>query len=154
MSWWNFFDPSYPDLQFKILGYQYPPYRRVQQKHGRGEIVFLKEGLVARRLRDFEWDTSDSITVQKMKFSIMDFFSKFNQIRSFQRSWSHLLKKFLMENFIFVQCICLKLTVYLRRSDLLCLLKDLLSTIINNKDIFFNEFSTLKSSKLCRNEIR
>ena len=82
MSWWNFFDPSYPDLQFKILGYQYPPYRRVQQKHGRGEIVFLKEGLVARRLRYFEWDTSDSITVQKMKFSIMDFFSKFNQIRA------------------------------------------------------------------------
>ena len=40
-------------------------------------------------------------TVQKMKFSIMDFFSECDQIRSFLRIWSHLLKKFLMENVIF-----------------------------------------------------
>ena len=38
---------------------------------------------------------------QKMKFSIKDFFSKFDQILSFLRIWSHLLKKSLMENFIF-----------------------------------------------------
>ena len=38
-----------------------------------------------------------------MKLSIKDFFSKCDQIRSFQRVWSHLLKKSLMENFIFVQ---------------------------------------------------
>ena len=36
-----------------------------------------------------------------MKFSIKDFFSKCDQIRSFQHIWSHLLKKYLMENFIF-----------------------------------------------------
>ena len=36
-----------------------------------------------------------------MKFSIRDFFSKCDQIRSFMRIWSHLLKKSLMENFIF-----------------------------------------------------
>ena len=36
-----------------------------------------------------------------MKLSIKDFFSKFNRIRSCQRIWSHLLKKFLMEMFIF-----------------------------------------------------
>ena len=36
-----------------------------------------------------------------MKFFIKDFFSKFDQIRSFLRIWSHLLKKSLMENFIF-----------------------------------------------------
>ena len=40
-------------------------------------------------------------TVQKMKFSIVDFFSKCDQIRSFLRIWSHLLKKSTMENFIF-----------------------------------------------------
>ena len=32
-------------------------------------------------------------TAQKMKFSINDFFSKFDQICSFLRIWSHLLKK-------------------------------------------------------------
>ena len=36
-----------------------------------------------------------------MKFSIKDFVSKSNQIRSFLWIWSHLLKKSLMENFIF-----------------------------------------------------
>ena len=37
----------------------------------------------------------------KMNFSIKDFFSKCDQIRSVLWIWSHLLKKFLMENFIF-----------------------------------------------------
>ena len=36
-----------------------------------------------------------------MKFSIKDFFTRFDQIRSFLRILSHLLKKSLMENFIF-----------------------------------------------------
>ena len=36
-----------------------------------------------------------------MKFSIKDFFSKCDQIRSFLRIWSHLLKKSLMENVVF-----------------------------------------------------
>ena len=36
-----------------------------------------------------------------MKFSIKDFFSKCDQIRRKPRIWSHLLKKSLMENFIF-----------------------------------------------------
>ena len=36
-----------------------------------------------------------------MKFSIKDFFNKRNQIRKKLRIWSQLLKKSLMENFIF-----------------------------------------------------
>ena len=36
-----------------------------------------------------------------MKSSIKDFYCKRDQIRSFLRIWSHLLKKSLMENFIF-----------------------------------------------------
>ena len=46
---------------------------------------------------------SISDTLQKMKFSIKDFFSKCDQIRSKLRIWSHLLKKCLMENFIFMK---------------------------------------------------
>ena len=37
----------------------------------------------------------------KMKFFIKDFFSKSDRIRRKLRIWSHLLKKSLMENFIF-----------------------------------------------------
>ena len=36
-----------------------------------------------------------------MKFSIKGFFSKCDQIRSFLQTWFYLLKKSLMENFIF-----------------------------------------------------
>ena len=39
-----------------------------------------------------------------MKFSIKDFFSKCGEVRSFLQIWSHLLKKSLMENFVFVHC--------------------------------------------------
>ena len=38
---------------------------------------------------------------RKMKFSIKGFFSKCDQIPSFLRIWSHLLKKSSIENFIF-----------------------------------------------------
>ena len=40
-------------------------------------------------------------TAQKIKFCIKDFFTKCDQIRRKPRIWSHLLKKSLMENFIF-----------------------------------------------------
>ena len=40
-------------------------------------------------------------TAQKIKISIQDFFHKYDQIRSYSRTWSHLLKKSLIEKFIF-----------------------------------------------------
>ena len=40
-------------------------------------------------------------TAEKMKFFIKDFFSKCGQRSSFVRIWSHILKKSLMESFIF-----------------------------------------------------
>ena len=44
-----------------------------------------------------------------MKFSVKDFFSKFDQIRRKLRIWSHLLKKFLMESLIF--CAVIEVTL-------------------------------------------
>ena len=57
---------------------------------------------------------ANDLTAQKMKFSIKGFFSKFYQIRSFLRIWSHLLKKSLLENFFFyvVLQLCFCLSVY------------------------------------------
>ena len=43
---------------------------------------------------------SFSNTAPKMKNSINDFFSKYNQIRKELWIWSHLLKKSLMKNLI------------------------------------------------------
>ena len=47
-------------------------------------------------------DAVSTITAQKMKLSMKDFFSKCNQIRRKLRIWSHLLKKSSTEKFIFL----------------------------------------------------
>ena len=54
-------------------------------------------------------------TAQKMQFFIEDFFSKCDQICSFLRIWSHLLKKYLMENFIFYAVIITEFDVKVTR---------------------------------------
>ena len=48
-------------------------------------------------------DMPTMITAQKVKLFVKDFFSECDYIRSFLQIWSHLLKKSLIENFIFVQ---------------------------------------------------
>ena len=58
-------------------------------------------------------ETHKAYTAQKMKFSIKDFFSKCDQIGIFLRIWSDLLKKPLMENFIFGAVISLKKSSHL-----------------------------------------
>ena len=51
-------------------------------------------------------------TAQKIKFSIKNFFSKCDQIRSFLRIWSHLLKKSLTANVIFCTVHCQEQRTY------------------------------------------
>ena len=48
-------------------------------------------------------------TTQKTKFSIKDFFSKYDQIRRKLLIWSHLLEKSLMTDFIFWTVKCFEL---------------------------------------------
>ena len=47
-------DSTYPDAQFKINDYQFPPFRRDRNKYGGGKIVFIRQGLITRRLPKFE----------------------------------------------------------------------------------------------------
>ena len=67
--------------------------KRLFHKSKYGEIIDKVDSIWEEFLR--------SNIAQKMKFPIQDFFSKCDQIRSFLRIWSHLLKKSLMQNFIF-----------------------------------------------------
>ena len=67
---------------------------RITYAHSNSHIL-INIRVVFRRI------TYAHSTAQKMKFSIKDFFSKCDQIRKKLRIWSHLLKKSLMENFIF-----------------------------------------------------
>ena len=62
-------------------------------------------------------DYLPSCIAQKMKFSIKDFFSKCDQIRSFLRIWSPLLKKSLMENFIFCAVLVFEFCFIIHQQD-------------------------------------
>ena len=55
--------------------------------------------------------TSAMVALQKMKFSIKDFFNKCDQVCRKLRIWSHLPKKFLMEKFIFCAVLTKHVTI-------------------------------------------
>ena len=59
-------DSSYQDAQFEIPGYQRPPYRKDRNKNGDGKIVFIREGLIIKRLKAFEVDISEMICLEVM----------------------------------------------------------------------------------------
>ena len=65
------------------------------------EILVIPASVEHRELKPTVSKVLTTHTAQKMKFSIKDYFSKCDQIRSFLPIWSDLLKKSLMENFIF-----------------------------------------------------
>ena len=76
-------------------------------------IIFYVRYMVGQRcsIWNVQWNrkqktaisaiSENTHTAHKMKFSIKDFFSKCDQIGCLQRICSHLMKKSLMENFIF-----------------------------------------------------
>jgi len=68
-------DHTFPDSQFKIEGYQYPPFRRDRNCHGGGKIVFVKEGLIVKRLENYEVFDPEIIclemTINKNKWFLM-----------------------------------------------------------------------------------
>ena len=44
---------SYANAQFQINDYQFPPFRRDRNKYRGGKIVFIRQGLITRRLPKF-----------------------------------------------------------------------------------------------------
>ena len=82
---------------------QHTRYRRRLLNHAEMIIIWQKlksTRMVIYLLTSF-YQVLMILTAQKMKFAIKDFFSKCDQICSFLRICSHLLKKSLMESFIF-----------------------------------------------------
>ena len=66
---------SFPNSQFRIDGYIFPPYRRDRDNHGGGKIVFIREGLITKRLENLETKISETIclelTVSNKKWFIL-----------------------------------------------------------------------------------
>ena len=46
-------DESLPDAQFHIEGYKYSAFRKYHGKNGGGKIVYVKEGLIAKRILEY-----------------------------------------------------------------------------------------------------
>ena len=86
------------ELEDVLLGYLLLTLKRVlpSERHlRRPKHIFITSCLYESLGTIF---ISVKITAQNMKFSIKDFFSKFDQIRSLLQIWSHLLKKSLTKN--------------------------------------------------------
>ena len=68
-------DSSFPGTQFKIKGYQFPPFRKDRNSDGGRKIVYVREGLVTKRLTHFESPAIESIcielTISKCKWCIL-----------------------------------------------------------------------------------
>ena len=64
-------DSSYPEAQFQINDYQFPPFRRDRNKYGGGKIVLIRKGLITRRLPKFKTKVSKTtffeLTISKKK---------------------------------------------------------------------------------------
>ena len=57
-------DESFPDSQFFIENYQFPPYRRDRNSKGGGKIVYVRQGLISKRLKSFESKNIETICIE------------------------------------------------------------------------------------------
>ena len=57
-------DSSFPNHQFKIEGYQFPLLRRDQNPKGECKMVFVREGFIAKQMRNFETKNKEIICVE------------------------------------------------------------------------------------------
>ena len=89
----------------------------------------------------FHFGKSTSNNTQKMKFSIKNFFSKRDQICSFQRIWSHLCKKSLMESSIL--CAVQKFAITLQSLDSFCSLSNFISNTFSTQAQYYLTFHEL-----------
>ena len=57
-------DESFPDAQFHIEGYHYPAFRKDRNKNGSEKIVYVKEGLIAKRILEYENINIETICIE------------------------------------------------------------------------------------------
>ena len=57
-------DESFPDAQCHIEGYQYPAFRKDRNKNSGGKIVYVKEGLITKRILEYENINIETICIE------------------------------------------------------------------------------------------
>ena len=65
---------EFPDAQFKIDGYHFPPFRKDRDENGGRLVIFVRNDIITRRLQDFEPKDLECIcielTLSKNKWAI------------------------------------------------------------------------------------
>ena len=57
-------DPSFPDVQFHIDGHQFPSFCGDRNKKGERKIVFVRESIIAKRMKQLEGKISEPICIE------------------------------------------------------------------------------------------
>ena len=57
-------DSGFPDAPFKINGYQYSPTREGGNSKVGGKILFVRLGIIAKRLTNIETKTAEAICIE------------------------------------------------------------------------------------------
>ena len=57
-------DESFPDFQFHMEDYPFPPFRRDRNSKSGSKLVFVKNGLTAKRVKDLETKVSETICIE------------------------------------------------------------------------------------------
>ena len=57
-------DDTFPDAQFMIENYQFPPFSKYRNKRGGGKMVFIRKELLAKRLENFETKSTETICIE------------------------------------------------------------------------------------------
>ena len=65
-------DDSFPNSQFTLENFQFPPFRRDRNSKGGGKLVYVKQGIIAKRLENLETKFSETtcieLTISKKKW--------------------------------------------------------------------------------------
>ena len=64
-------DPFYADSQFHVDGYQFPPFRKDRNKHGGGKIVYVRNGIMAKKTEGFGGTIPLQFTLSKKKWCVL-----------------------------------------------------------------------------------
>ena len=57
-------DESFPNSQFILENFQFPPFRRDRNSKEGGKLVYVKQGIIAKRLENLETKFSEIICIE------------------------------------------------------------------------------------------
>ena len=57
-------DESFPNSQFLLENFQFPPFRRDRNSKGGGKLVYVKQEIITKRLENLETKFSETISIK------------------------------------------------------------------------------------------